>query len=117
MVLCSDPADGIENYGSEVRYYQSKVGLLFPRRTFAKLVWWLQRKYAREDLRWSASALCALQYAAEDALCMNMSMLYPPLHSIPPSPLLEHAKCEKCMCYGLQKTDNHAAVTNLGWMP
>jgi len=59
----------------EVRYYQKTVGLLFPRRSFALLVKQIADEFSNTGLRWRASALYALQYAAEDALTMQMSML------------------------------------------
>ena len=42
---------------------------------FALLVKQIMSDMINTNLRWKASALCALQYAAEDALTMQMSML------------------------------------------
>ena len=60
----------------ECRYYQDTVGLLFGRLPFSRLVREIQGNITTNDIRWKGSALCALQYAAEDALTMQMSMLY-----------------------------------------
>jgi histone H3/H4 len=63
---------------SEIRHYQKEGGLVFSRAAFNRLI-----KELCDDLvplsghmRWRASALAALQYAAETALCMHFEMLY-----------------------------------------
>lgn len=61
----------------EIRHYQKEGGLIFSRRSFNGLV----RDVCDElmpstgTMRWRASALACLQYAAETAICMHFEML------------------------------------------
>ena len=52
----------------EIRKYQRSTQLLLRKKPFARLVREIQVKYNREDMRWTAKALEALQHAAEDYL-------------------------------------------------
>ena len=59
----------------EIRYYQKQVGLIFIHNSFNRLV----KQICHEQhfiIQWRSSALTALQYASETALCMHFEMLY-----------------------------------------
>ena len=62
----------------EIRYYQKEGGLVFSRASFNGLVRDISLDLAPRSgfMRWRASALACLQYAAETALCMHFEMLY-----------------------------------------
>jgi hypothetical protein len=49
----------------EIRHYQKQVGLVFARSSFNRLVKQICDDELRSTIRWRASALAALQYAAE----------------------------------------------------
>ena len=52
----------------EIRKYQRSTELLIRKKPFARLVREIQVKYNRENMRWTAGALDALQHSAEDYL-------------------------------------------------
>ena len=62
----------------EIRHYQKEGGLVFSRASFNGLVRDITLDLAPRSgcMRWRASALACLQYAAETALCMHFEMLY-----------------------------------------
>jgi hypothetical protein len=70
------PSLNLALFIKECRYYQDTVGLLFGRLPFTRLVREIQGDITSNDILWKGSALYTLQYAAEDALTMQMSMLY-----------------------------------------
>ena len=59
----------------EIKHYQKQVGLIFSRSAFMRTVQSICED-ASAKVKWRSSAIAALQYAAETALCMHFEMLY-----------------------------------------
>ena len=52
----------------EIRYYQTRANLIFPKAPFRRLVKEISSDNTRSGLRWQSTALDALQVAAESTL-------------------------------------------------
>ena len=67
--------DVLVSWYKAVKHAQKQVALLIPRVSFARLIQELVQEVSRGPMRMQASALAALQYAAETMLIIWFEML------------------------------------------